>query len=195
MGPNVRRAPRDRRRDARYAPKRTMKKVGRWSAIQSANCRYRHRASQQDQAADALPARRRAPAPTALAEAAAKEDQHDRHGGERRGAALAAAERRELLGRLVEEALEAVGTQNFPALSRRRRRRLRRHQYGVEAGRRDLIRQALAVAHVALQRRAMAVEEYHHDGGASGSKSSGERAAARGRRQRPPTPGTCGCGN
>ena len=67
---------------------------------------------------------------------------------------------------LVHEALEAAG---LPELAGGGvggiDRHLRRKQHGVDAGVGDLLRHQLAVAHVALQRRAVAVEEHHDHAG------------------------------
>ena len=69
-----------------------------------------------------------------------------------------------MLGRFVDEALEPAG---LPELAGAGiggiDRELRRQQHGVDAGIRNLLRHQLAVAHVAFQRRAVAVEEHDDD--------------------------------
>ena len=71
-----------------------------------------------------------------------------------------------MIGRFVDEALEPAG---LPELAGAGiggiDRKLRRQQHGIDAGIRNLLRHQLAVAHVALQRRAVAVEEHDDDAG------------------------------
>ena len=71
-----------------------------------------------------------------------------------------------MIGRFRDEALEAAG---LPELAGAGiggiDRELRRQQHRIDAGIRNLLRHQLAVAHVALQRRAVAVEEHHDDAG------------------------------
>ena len=69
----------------------------------------------------------------------------------------------ELQRGLVEEALEAAGIGELARIEIASvEGELRRDQHRVDAGRRDLVRQLLAVAHVARERRAVAVEEHDH---------------------------------
>ena len=53
-------------------------------------------------------------------------------------------------------------------------RELRRHQHRVEPGFGDLPRHRLAIAHVAFERRFVAVEEHDHERGPAGIKSLGD---------------------
>ena len=80
-----------------------------------------------------------------------------------------------MAGRFIHEALEAAG---LPELAGAGiggvDRELRRQQHGVDAGIRNLLRHQLAVAHVAFQRRAVAVEEHHDHAGLAASKCLGD---------------------
>ena len=69
-----------------------------------------------------------------------------------------------MIGRLVDEALEPARLPEFAGAGIGGiDRKLRRQQHGVDAGIRNLSRHQLPVAHVALQRRAVAVEEHDDD--------------------------------
>ena len=74
-----------------------------------------------------------------------------------------------MIGRLRHEALEAARLPEFAGAGIGGvDGKLRRQQHGVDAGIRNLLRHQLAVAHVAFQRRAIAVEEHHDDAGLGG---------------------------
>ncbi len=65
--------------------------------------------------------------------------------------------------------MKPPGCQNLPAAGVGGiDRHLRRKQHGVDPGVADLLRHQLAVADVALQRRAVAVEEHHDHAGLGG---------------------------
>ncbi len=71
-----------------------------------------------------------------------------------------------MVRRLVDEALEAASLPEFSCAGIGGiDRHLRCEQDGIGAGIGDLLRDQLAVAHVALQRRAIAVEEHHDHAG------------------------------
>ena len=64
----------------------------------------------------------------------------------------------------VHEALEPAGLPEFAGAGIGGvDRQLRRQQHGIHAGIRNLLRHQLPVAHVAFQRRAVAVEEHDDD--------------------------------
>ena len=71
-----------------------------------------------------------------------------------------------MIGELRHEALEPAGLPEFAGAGIGGvDRELRRQQHGVDAGIRNLLRHQLPVAHVALQRRAVAMEEHDDDAG------------------------------
>ena len=80
-----------------------------------------------------------------------------------------------MVGRFVDEALEAAGLPEFAGAGIGGvDRELRRQQHGIGAGIRNLLRHQLAVADVAFQRRAVAVEEHHDHAGLADVESLGD---------------------
>ena len=72
-------------------------------------------------------------------------------------------------GRFIHEALEAIRLPEFAGAGIGGvDRQLRRQQHGIDAGLGNLLRHHLPVAHVTLQRRAVAVEEHHDHAGLPG---------------------------
>src|SRR5882757_704060 len=121
---------------------------------------------EQEYAADAVGNAADVEAPGRRQETAAIADDHDRHVGKGLRRVRIAGEAGEVTGRFIDEALEAAG---LPELARAGiggiHGKLRRKQHGVDARIRDLLRHQLAVAYVAFQRRAIAVEEHHDHSG------------------------------
>ena len=129
---------------------------------------------EQENAADAVGDAADLEAPGRRQEAAAVADDHDRHAGERFCRIRIAIEAGEMSGRFIHEALEAVRLPEFSGAGIGGvDRELRRQQHGIDAGIGDLLRHHLAVAHVAFERGAVAVEEHHDHAGFSGVEMLG----------------------
>ena len=130
---------------------------------------------EQEHAADTVGDAADLEAPGGRQEAAAIADDHDRQVRECLRRFRIAVEAGEVARRFIDEALEAARLPEFAGRGIGGvHRELRREQHGVDAGIRDLLRHQLPVADVALQRRAVAVEEHHDHAGLPGVERLGD---------------------
>ena len=93
-------------------------------------------------------------------------DDHDRHPGERERSARIAIHSGKLDGRFIKKALESVQLPEFSSAEIGSiNSKLRRHQYGVRARGRDLLRHLLPVEYVLGEIGAVAMKEDDHNCG------------------------------
>ena len=146
------------------------KKVDLLRVIQSANLPIPpYRRIEENQAAHARPDSALVEDRQGRSKAAAVGDDDDRHPGECECALRIAVHSRELDGRFIKEASEAVRLPEFPgARIGGIDGKLRRHQHRVHSGGRDLCRHLLAVADVLGEIGTVAVKKHDHDRGTFG---------------------------